>query len=77
MTFATSCGSFVVTLDLDAAPQTAASLVALAEDGFYDDTIFHRIVPGFVIQGGDPDPDGRRRARATRPSTCRPRTPPT
>ena len=39
--------------------QTAASLVALAEDGFYDDTIFHRIVPGFVIQGGDPTQTGR------------------
>ena len=52
--FDTSCGEFVVTLDLDSAPATAASLVALAEDGFYDDTVFHRIVPGFVIQGGDP-----------------------
>ena len=58
LTFATSCGSFVVTLDLDSAPQTAASLVALAEDGFYDDTTFHRIVPGFVIQGGDPTQTG-------------------
>jgi len=58
LTFATSCGSFVVTLDLDAAPETSASLVALAEDGFYDDTIFHRIVPGFVIQGGDPTQSG-------------------
>ena len=58
LTFATSCGSFIVTLDLDAAPETSASLVALAEDGFYDDTIFHRIVPGFVIQGGDPTQSG-------------------
>jgi len=50
----TSCGSFDVTLDLASAPNTTASLVALAESGFFDGTIFHRIVPGFVIQGGDP-----------------------
>ena len=58
LAFATSCGTFVVTLDLESAPKTAASLVALAEDGFYDDTTFHRIVPGFVIQGGDPTQTG-------------------
>jgi len=58
LTFDTSCGTFVVTLDLDSAPATAASLVALAEAGYYDDTIFHRIVPGFVIQGGDPTQTG-------------------
>src|SRR4029078_8920898 len=54
----TSCGTFVVTLDLDSAPATAASLVSLAEAGYYDDTIFHRIVPGFGIQGGDPTQTG-------------------
>jgi len=58
LTFDTSCGSFVVTLDLDSAPKTAASLVSLARAGYYDDTIFHRIVPGFVIQGGDPTQSG-------------------
>jgi cyclophilin family peptidyl-prolyl cis-trans isomerase len=58
LTFDTSCGAFVVTLDLDSAPHTAASLVSLARDGFFDDTIFHRIVPGFVIQGGDPTQSG-------------------
>jgi peptidyl-prolyl cis-trans isomerase B (cyclophilin B) len=58
LTFVTSCGTFVVTLDLDSAPATAASLVSLARAGFYDDTIFHRIVPGFVIQGGDPTQTG-------------------
>jgi peptidyl-prolyl cis-trans isomerase B (cyclophilin B) len=56
--FRTNCGSFTVTLDTKAAPKTAASLVALARDGFYDGTIFHRIVPGFVIQGGDPTQTG-------------------
>ena len=58
LVFDTSCGSFTVELDLDTAPKTAASLVSLAENGFYDDTIFHRVVPGFVIQGGDPTGTG-------------------
>jgi len=58
LTFDTSCGTFVVTLDLDSAPATAASLVSLAKAGYYDDTIFHRVVPGFVIQGGDPTQTG-------------------
>jgi cyclophilin family peptidyl-prolyl cis-trans isomerase len=58
LTFDTSCGEFVVTLDLDAAPNTAASLVSLARAGYFDDTEFHRIVPGFVIQGGDPTQSG-------------------
>jgi len=56
--FETSCGPFVVTLDTESAPATAASLVSLAKQGFYDDTVFHRIVPGFVIQGGDPTQSG-------------------
>ena len=54
----TNCGSFTITLDQEAAPQTAASLVALARDGFFDGTTFHRVVPGFVIQGGDPTGTG-------------------
>ena len=56
--FETSCGPFVVTLDTAAAPATSASLVSLARDGFFDATVFHRIVPGFVIQGGDPTQSG-------------------
>jgi peptidyl-prolyl cis-trans isomerase B (cyclophilin B) len=58
LTFDTSCGSFTVTLDQKLAPKTAASLVALAKDGYFDDTIFHRVVSGFVIQGGDPTQSG-------------------
>jgi len=58
LTFETSCGSFTVELDSDLAPNTGASLVALARDGYFDDTIFHRVVPGFVIQGGDPTQSG-------------------
>ena len=56
--FETSCGTFVVTLDTASAPATSASLVSLARAGFFDGTIFHRIVPGFVIQGGDPTQSG-------------------
>ena len=56
--FETSCGEFAVALDLESAPKTAASLVSLAEQGYFDDTIFHRIVPDFVIQGGDPTQTG-------------------
>jgi len=54
----TNCGSFTITLDGSRAPNTTASLVALAEAGFFDGTVFHRIVPGFVIQGGDPTQTG-------------------
>ena len=58
LTFDTSCGTFVVELDPFVAPATSASLVSLAKAGFFDDTVFHRIVPGFVIQGGDPTQSG-------------------
>ncbi len=51
---ATSCGSFDIALDTKRAPKTVNSFAYLADEGFYDDLTFHRIVPGFVIQGGDP-----------------------
>jgi peptidyl-prolyl cis-trans isomerase B (cyclophilin B) len=54
----TSCGSFTIALDTKRAPKTVNSFVFLSEKGFYDDLAFHRIVPGFVIQGGDPLGDG-------------------
>ncbi len=54
----TSCGEFTIRVDQKTSPKTAASFVALAESGFYDGTVFHRIVPGFVIQGGDPTGSG-------------------
>jgi peptidyl-prolyl cis-trans isomerase B (cyclophilin B) len=56
--FRTNCGTFVVALDQKSAPHATASLVALARKGFFDGTIFHRVVPGFVIQGGDPTQTG-------------------
>ena len=58
LTFDTSCGPFTVTLDPERAPKTAASLVALANAGYFDNTIFHRVASGFVIQGGDPTQTG-------------------
>ena len=54
----TNCGAFTIALAPAASPNTVASFVELAEAGFYDDTVFHRIVPGFVIQGGDPTATG-------------------
>jgi len=54
----TSCGTFKIALDTTRAPKTANSFAFLAEEGFYDDLTFHRIVPGFVIQGGDPEGTG-------------------
>jgi peptidyl-prolyl cis-trans isomerase B (cyclophilin B) len=54
----TSCGVFTIRLGQKTSPNAATSFVALARSGFFDDTIFHRIVPGFVIQGGDPTAGG-------------------
>jgi len=54
----TSCGTFEIALDTERAPKTANSFAYLAEEGFYDDLTFHRIVPEFVIQGGDPEGTG-------------------
>ena len=54
----TSCGTFAITLDTEDSPETANSFAFLAEQGFYDGTVFHRISPGFVIQGGDPTGTG-------------------
>ena len=58
VTLATSCGDFTIQLDQKTSPNAAASFAALARSGFFDDTIFHRIVPDFVIQGGDPTASG-------------------
>ena len=51
-------GTITVELDADAAPVTVTNFVNLAKDGFYDGLTFHRIMDGFMIQGGDPNGDG-------------------
>jgi cyclophilin family peptidyl-prolyl cis-trans isomerase len=54
----TSCGSFTIALDSRDSPRTAGAFAALAEEDFFDGTTFHRVVPEFVIQGGDPNGNG-------------------
>lgn len=54
----TSCGRFQIALEAGESPRTVSSFAYLARKGVYDDTTFHRIVPGFVIQGGDPEATG-------------------
>jgi cyclophilin family peptidyl-prolyl cis-trans isomerase len=54
----TSCGDIVVLLDPTAAPRTVNSFVFLSRQGYYDGTVSHRIVPGFVYQAGDPTARG-------------------
>jgi cyclophilin family peptidyl-prolyl cis-trans isomerase len=54
----TSHGSMTIALDPTAAPKTVNSFVFLARQGFYDGVVFHRIIPGFVLQGGDPTGTG-------------------
>jgi cyclophilin family peptidyl-prolyl cis-trans isomerase len=55
--FETSLGDFVVELFADKAPKSAANFLKYAEDGHFDGTVFHRVIPGFVIQGGGMDAD--------------------
>src|SRR3712207_3265795 len=50
----TSCGTVEIELAAKEAPKTSASFISLVRSGFYDGLGFHRIVPGFVVQGGDP-----------------------
>jgi cyclophilin family peptidyl-prolyl cis-trans isomerase len=59
VTVATSCGDIVVELDPGIAPDTVNSFVFLARSGYFDGTVSHRIIPGFVIQAGDPTATGR------------------
>jgi cyclophilin family peptidyl-prolyl cis-trans isomerase len=58
-TIATEKGDIVVDLFTEGAPKAANNFLDLAKKGFYDGVIFHRVVPGFVIQGGDPTGTGR------------------
>lgn len=60
-------GYGVITVELDsaAAPETVGNFIMLAQDDFYDDLTFHRIIEGFMMQGGDPDADGTGGSAAT------------
>ena len=60
--FETTVGNFIVELDLDNAPVTTANFLAYAEASFYDGLVFHRVIPGFVVQGGGYTSNGDERA---------------
>lgn len=57
--FKTSKGDFDIELYADKAPITVNNFVFLARDGFYDGVVFHRVIKGFMAQGGDPTGSGR------------------
>ncbi len=59
VTIETEKGNIIIELYPEAAPATVANFARLIESGFYDGVSFHRFVPGFVIQGGDPQGTGR------------------
>lgn len=54
----TSMGDMTLELDADAAPKTVTNFVTLAKSGYYNGLTFHRVIPRFMIQGGDPSGDG-------------------
>lgn len=54
----TPLGDIVIALHADKTPKTANNFVVLARSGFYNNTVFHRVIDGFMIQGGDPKGDG-------------------
>ena len=58
VTFQTNKGSFTAELFGNEAPGTVANFEKLVKDGFYDGIIFHRVIPDFVVQGGDPNTKG-------------------
>lgn len=58
VTIKTNKGDITLELYADEAPKTVTNFVHLAKTGYYDDLIFHRVIPGFMIQGGDPNGNG-------------------
>ncbi len=54
----TSKGDITLELDADAAPKTVTNFITLAKNGYYNGLTFHRVIPDFMIQGGDPNGDG-------------------
>ncbi len=59
VTIETELGNIVMEVYTESSPVAASNFIALADSGFYEGVVFHRIVPGFVIQGGDPEGTGR------------------
>ena len=62
ITFRTNMGDFSIELDFDKAPLTAANFLQYARDDFYTGTIFHRVINGFMVQGGGMDSDMNQKA---------------
>ena len=58
-TITTTAGTMTAELFASEAPRTVNNFVFLARDGFYDEVIFHRVIRGFMVQGGDPEGTGR------------------
>lgn len=58
VTLKTSMGDITLELDADMAPMTVTNFVTHAKDGYYNNLTFHRVIPGFMIQGGDPSGNG-------------------
>lgn len=63
----TSKGNIKVELNAEAAPKTVENILAYVNDGFYDGTIFHRVIPGFMVQGGGMNPDMSEKANKRAP----------
>lgn len=59
----TNFGKIVFKLMPDIAPETVRNFTSLTKSGFYDGTLFHRVIPGFMIQGGDPNTKGSDKSR--------------
>ena len=64
----TNFGNIVIQLFPDVAPGHVENFVKLAQDGFYDGSTFHRVIPGFMIQGGDPNSKDEDRSNEDRKS---------
>lgn len=61
VTLATSKGEIRIELDAEKAPITVENFLAYADEGFYDGTVFHRVIPGFMVQGGGFTPEMRQK----------------
>lgn len=59
VTIETNHGTITAEMYMEEAPETAGNFIDLAKKGYYDDLIFHRVIDGFMIQGGCPDGTGR------------------